>query len=237
MPVHHNPDDDHGAGQNLWPLFRTISQRPDLGQKVRSLDLTVIKNDLSPVEVDSRIILPGGNPFTTQLVIGMYQEPIAACLLHHLNELKFLEFYCISSWASGYRTPSEDCLIELFPGFDPRTAHSVEIPGLQKLKKLEWHGGQFHWCLARFPNLTDVYIAENCELLPDEAPEQFNTMVKRMKVDNRSSHLVPHAIRHDTLKPMFAHFPSLGDLTIDIFDKDSHVNTGSYGDESFDITH
>lgn len=112
---------------------------------------------------------------------------------------------------------------KFIPRFDSMTAYNVQLPGLQQLTELSFAGSEFHWALAKLPRLRKLQLSQPCVVLPDEAPNKVNTELKLLKICAQSDILRSNSNHYSNLGKFLAHFPSLEDMEITIYDLEVDV--------------
>lgn len=184
-------------GEKTWYLYGTLSARSDLAARVKVLDLMVVDLDHA-VNLPPSTFFTGGLPFTSDL------EPLAAgALLQHLTELDFLVLCLGRATDELIHSGSEElmlgCMGKVFPGFDAKTAHFRDLPMLRKVEHMDFHGDEFHWIMARGPNLWMLRLMNICTILADAAPEEITPSLKYLSMEFRSSVLNPSIGRYDDI--------------------------------------
>jgi hypothetical protein len=194
---------------DMWALCRTLSQCPDFGKKVKSMDIltrNVVRSHVAPTSN----ILPG-LPFIHEIALPMSEILVTGILLQRIPNVETLALK-INRDNDGL-VPR--CMTKLFSDFEPLTAHLQKLPMFQALRHFELHGDEFHWILAQSPTLESLKLARATTIFPDVTPEELNPSVKQISLAYRSAILVS---RYGTLFPFLAHFPSLANLCIHIND-------------------
>lgn len=209
----------------LWLLHCTLIRRPDLARMIKQFSGTVYEQDTS-VEVNTSILFPGDVHFSSAAKVSLSRTVIKGrILLQHLTNVEKVRLTL--NVADGTDRPWETALRKqlalkplhkLLPGFNNMTAHGLKFPGLQKLTGLEFAGSEFHWVLAKLPCLEKLKLTRPCLILPDAAPNEVNTNLKSLGMSARSTILRDNSQHHATLKAFLAHFPSLEDLRLTIYD-------------------
>jgi hypothetical protein len=148
----HKPEDIlhvvEDAPNTLSPPYRTLCQSSTLARRVQRLDLMVLQRGIE-VKIPTPNVYPRGLPFSNTMTIELHEPEMAGALLHVLNSLKDLTLLMVSNHPGTGSTKFQYSLIStplnhLLPGFKFKTAHTVTLPGLQNLERLEWYGKQFH---------------------------------------------------------------------------------------------
>lgn len=149
-------------------------------------------------------------------------EPIfAGALLQIVPNLEHLTLFMLEKDSFGIRKmrpPFLQPLGQLFPGFDPDTAHLSTLTGLQDLKEIVWHGAEFHWVLDRLPRLEKLCLERPCELLLDKAPADISHSIKSLNIQLDSSALRRESSLRESLSSFLASLPSLETLQLPIND-------------------
>ena len=202
-----------GQGLKLWPLIRTLSERPDLSPKVKTL---VAIFTYRSIDIDM------GSPlFDSGLCVEMYEPALVSDLLQVLSEVTTLSVHLIeeNSITAACLSPSAAGSLEkLFSGFNSRAAHLTDLPFMQKVKDLRWYASELHWMLAKLPRLTHLALHRKCEIKPDEAPNETNPSLQELQINHCSSILSGDSTYSQTLAPSLAHFPALKQMVIHISD-------------------
>ena len=99
----------------------------------------------------------------------------------------------------------------------------MTFPGLQKLQSLKFEGTEFHWVLAKSPNLEEIVLTRASHILADGDSSAINTAVKSLTIPVQSAVLNPACSHYDALSPFLAHFPRLETLRMPFNDADEGV--------------
>lgn len=225
--------DRHGCTTSkdpFWPLLCTLVRRSDLAQMVRDFSGTVYDQDVN-VEVDTSNIFPGDTHFRSATKVLLNQMVIAGRILLELltkvNKVHLtlnLPYKAVNSWVDTTTCkllalePLSTC--RLIPDFDSLTANRLYLPGLQQLTEFDYAGSEFHWALAKLPCLRKLRLTRPCVVLPDEASNEVNRKVTTLEISARSEILRGDSRHYVTLKAFLAHFPSLVNLRVVIYDID-----------------
>jgi hypothetical protein len=207
-----------GGEDTLWPLYNTLHQRPDLAQKIKAMDILATDHTIR-IEADLSSALPGGVSFSNNIKFELNEAVMVAALLQILPEVKILTIQLVDTCGHHstdryYSDPAMKCVSTMFPGFDPLRSHLSPSAMLKKLTRLEWWGFDFHWVLARFPCLRDLWLMSPVRLIEDGAPDETNPAVTTLKLTFRSWLLDTGHEEHQRLTPFLAHFPSMKSLVI-----------------------
>jgi hypothetical protein len=90
-------EEEEGHGMKLWPLYETLSRRPDLTRKMHIMSLIIQKRDLN-VEVPSTGVLPGGMAFASHLNMAMPEPTIAGALFQLPLGIKELSLHAYQDY-------------------------------------------------------------------------------------------------------------------------------------------
>ncbi|KAI4713836.1 hypothetical protein J4E89_001284 [Alternaria sp. Ai002NY15] len=213
------------APQDLWLFYRTILSRPDLSRKTENLDIKVVDRMMS-IEVPTLGVVPQGAMFPSTIRAEIEETRIACALLFwQLTELDFLSLSIVHADEDDDGRPRlvPKCLSKLISHFDNRTAHLTTFPGLQKLRSLKFEGTEFHWVLAKSPNLEEIVLTRASHILADGDSSAINTAVKSLTFPVQSAVLNPACSHYDALSPFLAHFPRLDTLRMPFNDADEGV--------------
>jgi hypothetical protein len=147
-----------GDHMEHWPLCQTLSLRPDLAQRVSSMD--IIAQDVQhDVEVPSMQLLPGQVYFPATFHIEIPQGTVTGMLLQRLPNLEHLDLTLPLLYDPRRKYKNEDMEVylpgyeddllpqamrTLFPSFDPQTAHLADPPLLLNIEILHYIGDEIH---------------------------------------------------------------------------------------------
>lgn len=200
----------------IFFLNRTLDAHPELAPKIKRLDLTIMDRTMS-ISVSAR---KSADKSLAKKVTTHTSEPIQIRkLLEHVIHVEHLSLELLSDPNGiGMARLKKDCVAELFPGFNPLTAHLNPPAILQKVLEMCYRGEDFHWIMARSPCLRKLEVDGLCRILADGAPEETNPALKSFSLMYRSAILNPNVDCFDTLTPFLAHFPSLESLKIQVED-------------------
>jgi len=214
-----------GFAGDLWPFYRTIQSRPDLSRKTEYLVIKVVDRVMS-IEVSTLGVVPQGAMFPSTIRAEIEETRIACALLFwQMTELEFLSLSIVHADEDDDGRPRlvPKCLSKLISHFDNRTAHLTTFPGLQKLRSLKFEGTEFHWVLAKSPNLEEIVLTRPSHILADGDSSAINTAVKSLTFPVQSAVLNPACSHYDALSPFLAHFPRLETLRMPFNDADEGV--------------
>jgi hypothetical protein len=243
----------HGSSE-LWAFCRTLSDRPDLTERVFTLDLCIVQHE-HRVEIPTTSVLHGRMPFTPTVQVAISQGNMAGMIIQHLSKvenltLRLLEYIGpehIPQDGDAYGEPYDEvvpfhlltsplicCTMSaLFPGFDNETAHLVDPPILPNMRSLRLEGGEIHWALVKGPKLEVLHLGHVCKFSPDGAPHEISQSFEGFFLKTRSSILNSSCTLAEKLSHFLAHFPSLRHLDISIQDKEGDRRHAELG---LDIT-
>ena len=213
------------APRDLWLFYRTILSRPDLSRKTENLDIKVVDRMMS-IEVPTLGVVPQGAMFPSIIRAEIEEIHIACALLFwQMTELKCLSLSIVRADEDDDGRPRliSKCLSKLFSHFDNRTAHLTTFPGLKKLRSLRFEGTEFHWVLAKSPDLEEIALTRASHILADGDSSAINTAVKSLTFPVQSAVLNPACSHYDALSPFLAHFPRLESLRMPFNDADEGV--------------
>lgn len=219
--------------EQLWQLHCTLNRRPDLAQMVRKFFCTIYDQDVK-IKVNTTSVFDGDEHFRAAAKLSLSHMAIGGRIfmaqipnVEEVNMSLRLIRTKAESWAGTEtckylaRTPLSAGM--LIPYFDNVTASSLQFPGLQQLTELQFAGSEFHWALAKLPRLRRLQLLRPCVILPEEAPNEFNTALKILYISARSDILKASSQHYVNLKSFLAHFPSLEDMEVTIYDLDVDV--------------
>lgn len=113
--------------KTLWPLYKTLAQRPDLAKKVKAMDILATDHT---IRIDSNLssLFPGGASFRKDIKIGLDEAVVVAALLQLLPEVEILtiqlvDYFCHDSSDRCCSDAAVNCVSKMFPGFDPLWLH------------------------------------------------------------------------------------------------------------------
>ncbi|KAF2032084.1 hypothetical protein EK21DRAFT_61742, partial [Setomelanomma holmii] len=210
----------HKSRSYIWPLYRTLSTRPDLARQIPSINLDVTERCVT-INPPSSHLFPGGVPFTPSVKLQFPEPAVAGALLQLLPEVQRLIIRLFTrhgSYPAGEEPLMEHCLSKLFPGFDPRTAHLTPILGLEEVHEIIWEGSAFHWALANLASLSHLMLERPCRILADEAPHEMNETLMTFDLVSRSSIFTPGTGQNQHLGPFLANFTALEHIGLVIYD-------------------
>ncbi|KAI4916900.1 hypothetical protein J4E90_003404 [Alternaria incomplexa] len=210
---------------DLWPFYRTIQSRPDLSRKTEYLVIKVVDRMIS-IEVPTLGVVPQSAMFPSTIRAEIEEMRIACALLFwQMTELEFLSLSIVHADEDDDGRPRlvSKCLSKLISHFDNRTAHLTTFPGLKKLRSLRFEGTEFHWVLAKSPNLEEIVLTRASHILADGDSSAINTAVQSLTFPVQSAVLNPACSHYDALSPFLAHFPHLETLRMPFNDADEGV--------------
>lgn len=208
----------------LWPLYRTLSRRPDLAEMIKEFSCAAC--DVSEyIKVDLCAAFPDDPVLCHAIKTSVNQLFIAGRLLLQLpSNVETVSMAFLSHGEPDFETDlnyaARRPLKKLLPAFHYRTGHTLNFRGLQNMTSLEYTGSEFHWALAKPPKLRKLTLTRPCYIRADEAPNEFNTSLKWLEISTRPDILRSNSEEHANIKPFLAHFPSLEHLKISIFDRE-----------------
>ncbi|KAF3010653.1 hypothetical protein E8E13_004754 [Curvularia kusanoi] len=202
----------------IWPLHRTLVLRPDLVKKIRTFECAVFNED-DTVEVDISNVDLLDQGLHTVAKISVNQIATVGCMV--LKRLINVETLSLKLHEGNGTTPwtlTPNALHKLQPGFDRRTAHTLHLPGLQKLKKFYFAGATFHWALAKLPCLQSLTLSRPCIILDDGAPGEVSSSLTQLGICACTDILRTRSGAYWNFGTFLAHFPALTDLKLSIYD-------------------
>ena len=225
---HHINVNGLGWKRVIWPLYRTLVSRPDLANKVRIFECKARREE-EQIEVDVSALSLHDQSLYSVAKVTLNQITIVGCIV--LQRIGNVEKICLDL-RSGYAgSHSDEPLGHFIPGYDRATAHTLHFAGLQKLTKLDFSGVEFHWALAKLPCLRWLRLSRPCEVLCDDAPNEVSTSLTRLEICARSDILRSASLPYRFLKEFLAHFPTLLELKLTIYDLGSHHLDGEDGED------
>jgi len=140
-------------------LYRTLTQKPHLAQRTHSLDLLLF-DWACQVEILTSDILAHGEPLTTCFQCVTTGANLAGAILSLMPNLENLTLFMmdadtVAESSSGRLPMMRKPMEALYPGLrsTPNRELLTGLPGLHKVKRLSWHGSEFHWLLIKSPFL------------------------------------------------------------------------------------
>ncbi|KAH6643819.1 hypothetical protein C7974DRAFT_467578 [Boeremia exigua] len=177
-----------------WSLHRTLTRRPDIARAVKEVQIQLFNKDVI-VDTDTSTLFAGDRVLSSAAKVSLNQIFIGGqILLQHLTNVDRL---CVALRQS--------------------TTQSWH-PGLQKLTYLEFAGAEFHWVLAKLPCLQTLRLTRPCVILHDGAVNEVNTSLKTLSIMARLEILQENSLNYATFSPFLAHFPSLEELEVRVYD-------------------
>jgi len=214
---------------SAWMLYCTLGRRVDLAQGVKRFSVTLFDQEVS-INIDTSALFPGDTQLSSAAKVSLQHILIGGRILQLLTNLEELcmkiSRYAFDSWwvlgeNRARKEMAPDPLAHLLPSFNHATAHTIQCAGLQRLTYLEFGGAEFHWALAKSPCLRKICLTRPCVILSDGAPDEVNTSLKTLSMTARSTILRKNSHRYASFPSFLAHFPSLREITVRIYDFDA----------------
>lgn len=206
---------------SLWALYRTLECRPDLARAIKKFSVQLFDQEIF-VDTDTSTLFRGDTQLAMAAQVSLQHILIGGRILQHVTDVEdlYVEISRSSGWSGRREEMAPDLLAHLLPAFDRVTAHVFQHPGLQKVTRLEFGGAEFHWVLAKSPCLRELHLARPCDILSDGASDEVSPTLKVLTMTARSTILRKNSHRYAHFSSFLAHFPSLEELTVRIFDLD-----------------
>lgn len=186
-------------------LYKTFSSRADLAQQVTILKVAAEKQGVYMC-VPAVNVIPHGLPFkpasSVRVGVKVPEPNILAILLQQAFNVEDLQV--------SITIRQTDCFNALYPGEYILAEHLPRC--LLDVSILGWHASNFHWILAQSPRMDYLFLAPGCDLLPDNAPNETNSALRRMTFSTRPENL--DASSPKDLPAFLAHCPPLQELEL-----------------------
>lgn len=214
----------HTNTQQIYQLNRTLTRRVDLARRTRELKIFVIRRDEILTANVARALLLNTDlkPSSAQL-FRIDEATIVRNMLQSLPNLERLNIQPVRNIDTFdgplQRRLRSGAIQHMFPNFDQYAAHITYASIFPKLQSLVWQGDEFHWCLARSPELSHLSLLRPCNILRDKPPEENNYALQNLALVSRSSVLNPDVQRNKSIAKFLSYFPALKRIRWSIHDE------------------
>jgi hypothetical protein len=130
---------DGWSRPDVWSLYHSLSDRPDLAQQVQWLNWATATYKVEP-RLPASTIYPADVPWTLIVDIDLSEAAITGAMLRLLIEVTDLHIPILEShpWRYERQRLGHQCITALFPGLDVTSAHLEPLGGLQRVENLTY---------------------------------------------------------------------------------------------------
>ncbi|KAH7075187.1 hypothetical protein FB567DRAFT_185409 [Paraphoma chrysanthemicola] len=215
-------------GKDLWPLCRTLYERPDLARRIKSLQLIAWSN-IHPIPASDLLSTAFSSSSASPTMLD--EAAITGHILGRASQLDFLilGFYQRNPGNNSYSHPRlmASCLSKAFPGFQSLSTTATIPSGFENIRFLHYAGSEWHWIMGQSCHLDTITLERVANFLPDGVPDEVNPKVKRIELNCCSAILNPEAEGFVHFPAFLAHFPELESLELRIYDEPRSWNESS----------